>query len=68
MIDFNNSNRINIDSFIQVIGESEIPFKMSETQQIFDLYDLNNNGQCFYLYLIDDLKVYIFNNLLECVS
>jgi len=56
-VDFNNTNRINIDNFIQVMSDCDFQLKMPEIQQIFDLYDLYNNGECIYPQLINDLKV-----------
>lgn len=59
MIDYNNSNRINIDNFIQVFSDIESPLKVNEVQLLYETYDINNNGQCFYHNFINDLKVSI---------
>ncbi len=56
IVDYNNTNRLNIDDFIKIISETKIPLNITEIQNLFHLYEINHNSLFFYEEMFKDLK------------
>lgn len=56
MVDYNNTNRLNIDDFIKIITETKIPLNINEIQLLFHSYELYNNNLFYYEEMFKDLK------------
>jgi hypothetical protein len=56
MIDYNNSNRINIDDFIKLITDNKMPLTINEIQILFHSYEIYNNSLFYYEEMFKDLK------------
>ena len=56
IIDYNNTNRLNIDDFIKIIGVIKVPLNITEIQNLFHSYELNSNSLFYYEEMFNDLK------------
>jgi Ca2+-binding EF-hand superfamily protein len=68
-VDYNNSNRLNIDDFIKLIKENKINLSINDIQLLFHSYELYNNGLFYYEEMFKDLKgIYFDNERLEYIE
>jgi Ca2+-binding EF-hand superfamily protein len=56
VVDYNISNRLNIDDFIKIISETKIPLNITDIQHLFHTYELHHNSLFFYEEMFKDLK------------
>ena len=61
--DFNNTNKLTIDDFIKIISDARINLSISEIQNLFHCYEINNNGIFFYEEMFNDLKNAFWNDI-----